>query len=80
MKKILIGIVLVAGLISCSGLNSSKCRETVEKVYPDAIIYSSPGRSYTFIVMRDNCEVLLVTTGDLYTTKITNTNLIKRAK
>lgn len=82
--------MLVVGLMSCTISSGSsgardardamKCRESVELAYPDAIVYPVPDKKYLFIVMRDNCEVLLVSTMDLNSPKVTSVNVIKRSK
>ena len=64
---------------SVDARNNMKCQETVETTYPDAIVYPIPEEKYLFIVARKNCEVLLVTTLDAKSTKITSVNVIKHA-
>ena len=80
--------MLVTGLISCNSFDSPgnreardtmKCRESVELAYPNAFVYPVPDKKYLFIVVSDNCEILLVATMDYNSPKVTSVNVIKHS-
>lgn len=77
------GLVLcLAGLvlsISAPGSDKVKCLQTVTSTYPEDSVYLVPDKSYSFIVVKKNGEVLLVKTMNLSDTAITSTQPLVKA-
>jgi hypothetical protein len=59
---------------SGSGNDKVKCLQTVTAAYPNDSVYLVPDKSYSFIVVKKNGEVLLVKTMNLSNTDITSTD------
>lgn len=75
-------IVLLFSLIASAfapGNNKVKCLQTVTSTYPDDSVYLVPDKSYQFIVVKKNGEVLLVKTMNLSDTAITSTEPLVKA-
>ena len=80
MKK-LFGLLVVLGLVltSCDAFDDSKCRATVEAVYPKMEVYSLPGERYRYIVSDSTGTIIYVRVMGR-STDITSTNVIKKGK
>ena len=80
------GIVLLLGALAIlfttstsPGFDKVKCLQTVTSTYPDDSVYLVPDKSYQFIVVKKNGEVLLVKTMNLSDTAITSTEPLVKA-
>lgn len=78
----LVPVLGIAGIVLCfvgmivsinaPGSNKVKCLQTVTNTYPNDSVYLVPDKSYYFIVVKTNGEVLLVKTMNLSNTDITS--------
>jgi len=57
--------------ISCSAWNESECYKTVRANYPESEIVMIPGRDYTYLIKKQNGDILYVETMSITSTKIT---------
>ena len=74
---ILITFVLLNSCFTSGGYDNIKCQQSVQKSYPNAIVFAIPDEKYSFIVV-DTCgEVRYVKTMSTKTTEITHNILIK---
>jgi hypothetical protein len=79
MKKILVMLVALifsASITGCEYFDGAKCMATVQRAYPNGIVWRLPDIDYRFVVL-DSGRVIYVRTVDTWD-KISSINIIKQ--
>lgn len=69
---LIVVMVAIIASINTPGTDKVKCLQTVTSTYPNDSVYLVTDKSYNFIVVKKNGEVLLVKTMNLSNTAITS--------
>ena len=77
MKKVILFIAVLALLSSCDANDSYKCKQSVEKSFPNALSIVQPtNEEYSWIVMDKDSSIYYVETMNLFDTEISQKELI----
>lgn len=78
MKKYYLFLILTISLLtSCDALDSYKCKQSVEKSFPEAVSIIQPsGSNFTWIVIDKDSSVYYIRTMNVSNTEVTQRELI----
>ena len=70
-KALIVFIVVLATVVSCSGYDKVACMEEVQAAFPDSEVRIAPGKIFKYIVRNRDGSIVYVETMGIYSTKLT---------